>query len=302
MKKFFFVIFLILLFLAVISKNSAYAGPDCDALTGTCKLCDTTVEDDRGILDCPMLGTQTRCCVPKSAAPATSPAPTGIPKISGIDCGDAEASDPEVRKCCLSKNLLLRDFRLPEFGCLLDIAGAKGFCISNVANGFIDYIWSIDAIQSLNEMLTQTTEKINPCVNGNPNTTNYSDPSCLCVVQPATTKMLCDKYLKTSKDYDSCVQCSDKGVWTGVGCVYSDFGRFITEKIFGWGIGLAGLIALLCIIYSAIIMQTSSGNPERIKKAQETLTSCIMGLMIIIFSVFILKLIGIDILKIPSFK
>jgi len=67
------------------------------------------------------------------------------------------------------------------------------------------------------------------------------------------------------------------------------------------GIGLAGLIALLCIIYAAFMIQISSGNPERIKKAQELLTSCIMGLMLIIFSVFILRLIGVDILKIPGF-
>ena len=50
------------------------------------------------------------------------------------------------------------------------------------------------------------------------------------------------------------------------------------------------------------MMQTSQGNPEKLKKAQEMLTSCIMGLMLIIFSVLILRLIGVDILKIPGFN
>jgi len=49
------------------------------------------------------------------------------------------------------------------------------------------------------------------------------------------------------------------------------------------------------------MMQSSQGNPEKLKKAQEMITSCIMGLMLIIFSVFILKLIGVNILKIPGF-
>ena len=39
-----------------------------------------------------------------------------------------------------------------------------------------------------------------------------------------------------------------------------------------------------------------------LKKAQELITSCIMGLMLIIFSIFILRLIGVDILKIPGFE
>ena len=57
----------------------------------------------------------------------------------------------------------------------------------------------------------------------------------------------------------------------------------------------------MCIIYSAYLIQFSRGNPERIKKAREYLTSCIMGLLLIIFSIFILRLIGVDILRIPGF-
>jgi len=49
-------------------------------------------------------------------------------------------------------------------------------------------------------------------------------------------------------------------------------------------------------------MQSSQGNPEKLKKSQDMITSCIMGLMLIIFSIFILKLIGVDILKIPGFS
>ena len=97
--------------------------------------------------------------------------------------------------------------------------------------------------------------------------------------------------------------CSNGGgVWSGIGCVKTNVREFIQDTLFRLGIGLAGGLALLCIIYSAFMMQTSQGNPEKLKKAQEMLTSCIMGLMLIIFSVLILRLIGVDILKIPGFN
>jgi hypothetical protein len=78
--------------------------------------------------------------------------------------------------------------------------------------------------------------------------------------------------------------------------------EFITQKILGTGVGVAGGISMLCIMFAAFQMQTSSGNAEKIKKAQELLTNCITGLMVIIFSVLILKIIGIDILKLPGFR
>lgn len=46
---------------------------------------------------------------------------------------------------------------------------------------------------------------------------------------------------------------------------------------------------------------TASGDPERLKAGQELLTSAIAGLILLIFSIFILKFIGIDILGLGSF-
>jgi len=136
--------------------------------------------------------------------------------------------------------------------------------------------------------------------------TKPSDPNnpsnCACISEALeNASRLCNPI--TGSEKSACLSCvtSQKGIWTAIGCVQSDLGTFISQKLLGMGIGLAGLIALLCIIYAAFMIQISSGNPERIKKAQELLTSCIMGLMLIIFSVFILRLIGVDILKIPGF-
>ena len=45
-------------------------------------------------------------------------------------------------------------------------------------------------------------------------------------------------------------------------------------------------------------IMTSSGNPERLRAGQELLTSAVAGLILLVFSVFILRTIGIDILGI----
>ncbi len=127
--------------------------------------------------------------------------------------------------------------------------------------------------------------------------------NCTCISEAlANASRLCLGI--TSGEKSECLSCvtSQQGIWTAIGCVQSDLGTFISQKLLSWGVGLAGIIAMLCIIYSAFQLQTSRGNPEKIKKSQELLTSCIMGLMLIIFSVFILRLIGVDILKIPGFK
>jgi hypothetical protein len=89
------------------------------------------------------------------------------------------------------------------------------------------------------------------------------------------------------------------GYWTAVGCIDSTLEGFIQNTVFGWGLGLAGITALLCVIYASFQLQMSANNPEQIKGAQELLTSCITGLIVIIFSVVILRIIGVDILRLP---
>jgi hypothetical protein len=144
------------------------------------------------------------------------------------------------------------------------------------------------------------------CQIGKPSSNHPNN--CYCQGDVRTLSNLCLN-IKNDKEKQQCLECIGggsrgdeiKGVWTAIGCVKQDLSLFIRETIFGWGIGLAGLISLFCIIYAALQMQTSQGSPEKIKRAQELLTSCIMGLMLIIFSVFILRLIGVNILKIPGF-
>lgn len=74
------------------------------------------------------------------------------------------------------------------------------------------------------------------------------------------------------------------------------------KAIFGVLLSLSGGIAVILIIISGYRLMTSQGNPEKLQAAREQLTSAIIGLVFIIFSLSILQIIGVDILKIPGFS
>ena len=65
--------------------------------------------------------------------------------------------------------------------------------------------------------------------------------------------------------------------------------------------GLAGGIAFLLILFGGFQILTSAGNPEKLNEGRELVSSAVAGLLLIIFSVFLLRLIGYDILRIPGF-
>jgi hypothetical protein len=95
---------------------------------------------------------------------------------------------------------------------------------------------------------------------------------------------------------------NNTGVQTAIGCipVLSGTNNFLAF-VLRWAVGIGGGIAFLLMIYSGFMIMTAAGNPERLKAGQELLTSAISGLILLIFSVFILKFIGIDILGLCHF-
>lgn len=96
-------------------------------------------------------------------------------------------------------------------------------------------------------------------------------------------------------------QLSACGIDTAIGCIPVNNTNDFAGWILGWTVGVGGGIAFLLIIYASFMIMTSQGIPDRLKAGQELLTSAISGLIMLLFSVFILKFIGIDILKLDSF-
>lgn len=233
-----------------------------------------------------------------------------IPAISCGIAGDVTGKD----KCCnISTNLQCNSMIFDILKVVI-VANPITIPLSGFINPKIDEF--IDGCGKMKAFVDQQGGDV-ACVSGSPmiggqSTVDYSNPSCKCVdpnivnTNPNTAILeMCYKYLGSASkanELKGCLGCSSQnGIWTGMGCLPLDINTLISGFILTTGIGLGGGFALLCIIYGAFMMQSSAGNPEKLKKAQEMITSCIMGLMLIIFSVFIMKLIGVNILKIPGF-
>lgn len=94
---------------------------------------------------------------------------------------------------------------------------------------------------------------------------------------------------------------SNGGVQTALGCIPTSPGALVT-MIFDIVIGIAGGVAFLLVILGGIKVLTSAGNPEALTEGKEIISSAIVGLLLIIFSVFLLHFIGVNVLNLPGFN
>lgn len=89
--------------------------------------------------------------------------------------------------------------------------------------------------------------------------------------------------------------CSNGGFNTAIGCIPATSKDMLTFFL-RWGIGIGSGIAFLFIVYSGFLMMTSAGDPKRLQAGKELLQSAVGGLIFLIFAVFLLRFIGVDIL------
>jgi len=255
--------------------------------------------------DNPVNSANAKCIEKSSVSPSPSPVSsneddTGVPVVGGdmkSGGGDATSDDPEERKCiCIkAENLDLNVADDNNFVQII-INKQKPKIMKEYGTDGISYgdacQYGVPAINGIYD----ENAKINPC-----------DPACECIMLSGNDEYFnnfCPATHLTGKELETCKKCLyDDGFWTAVGCIYYGNWRDLIEKnILSKLIGLAGIASLLCIIYAAFVIQTSSGNPEKVKNGKQLITSCLMGLILIIFSVFILKTIGFDVLRLPGFK
>ncbi|OGM14928.1 hypothetical protein A2141_03405 [Candidatus Woesebacteria bacterium RBG_16_40_11] len=89
-------------------------------------------------------------------------------------------------------------------------------------------------------------------------------------------------------------------IYTAIGCIpvssQNDFLAFVLK----WALGIGGGIAMILIIFAGFLIMTSGGDKQKLQAGKELLTAAVSGLLLIIFSVFILDLFGIRILRIPG--
>lgn len=99
-------------------------------------------------------------------------------------------------------------------------------------------------------------------------------------------------------DQSKCINIGSKS-WTALGCVSTDPEGFVGQILPG-AIGVGGGIAFLIMLFGIFTVIMSSGNPEKLNQGKEMIVSALAGLLMILFSVFLLKVIGVDILGIPG--
>lgn len=136
--------------------------------------------------------------------------------------------------------------------------------------------------------------------------TDTPTPTPLPPLPPCASKIADIDYVPNPNDasaegsfnYHNFTQCNT--VATGLGIFVPTDPQGFIQSIFAILLSVSGGIAILLIIRSGYQMMTASGDPEKLKNAKEILSSAIIGLLFLIFSLIILEIIGVDLLHIPG--
>ena len=95
--------------------------------------------------------------------------------------------------------------------------------------------------------------------------------------------------------------CSSVGyVNTAIGCIPFTIISQTAKFFLQWSISIGGGIALFLIGLSAIMFATSSGNPQKVQSAKSLFMAAVGGLLFILLSVFLLRVIGVNVLGLFS--
>ncbi|HQM15782.1 MAG TPA: hypothetical protein PLM16_01080 [Candidatus Woesebacteria bacterium] len=115
------------------------------------------------------------------------------------------------------------------------------------------------------------------------------------------TYSICNQIDPSSQEKINCMQCfNSDGIWTAVGCIPVEPESMI-KTLIRISLLVGGGVSFIIILAGSFILSTSKGEPKKITEAKEMITSALIGLVFIIFSISILQLIGVQILHIPDF-
>lgn len=88
-----------------------------------------------------------------------------------------------------------------------------------------------------------------------------------------------------------------QSVDTPFGTIPADMGSFVSTfaKV---GIGFGGVAAIAMITIGAVTILTSTGNPDKLMEGRGMITNALVGLTLVVLALFVLQLLGWDILGI----
>lgn len=102
------------------------------------------------------------------------------------------------------------------------------------------------------------------------------------------------KNLASQKVQGDCSQ--EKTIQTAIGCIPYDAISGTVRFFIAWGLGVTGGVVILTIIAGAFQIMTSSGDPTKLNGGKELVVSALSGLLMLIFCIFLLRLIGVNVL------
>ncbi len=90
--------------------------------------------------------------------------------------------------------------------------------------------------------------------------------------------------------------CSTNNIDTAIGCIPIGDTNTFAAFFLKWGLGIAGGIGTLFLVYASFMVMTSQGDPKRLQVGKELLMSAVSGIILLALSVFIFRILGITIL------
>lgn len=97
--------------------------------------------------------------------------------------------------------------------------------------------------------------------------------------------------------------CEDGALFlkTDLGDIPCDPAGF-ASSLYGIGLSIIGVVALLFIVYGGFLILTSQGNQDQVKKGKAYITYSIIGVVLAIGGYMIYQILAIDVIKIPGFS
>lgn len=96
------------------------------------------------------------------------------------------------------------------------------------------------------------------------------------------------------------VTCGEGSLGTALGCLPYEYQPFVTALL-RFLVGISGGISLAVMLTGVFRLMTSSGDPKQVQSGRDLFSAGIAGLLFVIFSVSLLRLVAADILKLPGF-
>ena len=142
--------------------------------------------------------------------------------------------------------------------------------------------------------------------------------SYLLLAIPISAQTACDRCGlcdggEAPSDYDACVSClyenpgpppsglKNNVSWTVLGCVPTNPGGFI-QTIFTFATSIIGASMFIVLLFGGFKVLTSAGDIEQLALGKRLVASAIGAILLTIFAVVILRIAGVEILKLPGLE